>query len=93
MTHREAQRLSLLLRSHSLLKQLPQDGRQTIRVAGEEVDLRVSSIPSTYGESVVLRLLRKQSSVPDMSTLGFAPRVRSDLNSLFESLVNDGGAS
>lgn len=63
-------------------RRLPQDGRQTIRVAGEEVDLRVSSIPSTYGESVVLRLLRKQSSVPDMSTLGFAPRVRSDLNSL-----------
>lgn len=63
-------------------RRLPQDGRQTIRVAGEEVDLRVSSIPSTYGESVVLRLLRKQSSLPDMQGLGIGSKLLGDLESL-----------
>ena len=63
-------------------RRLPQDGRQTIRVAGEEVDLRVSSIPSTYGESVVLRLLRKQSSLPDMEGLGIGRQLLDDLESL-----------
>ncbi|MFN3214012.1 MAG: GspE/PulE family protein [Henriciella sp.] len=63
-------------------RRLPQDGRQTIRVAGEEVDLRVSSIPSTYGESVVLRLLRKQSSLPDLEGLGIGAKLLSELESL-----------
>lgn len=51
-------------------RRLPQDGRQTIRVSGEEVDLRVSSLPATEGESVVIRLLRKKSELPDMQGLG-----------------------
>lgn len=63
-------------------RRLPQDGRQTIRVAGEEVDLRVSSIPSTYGESVVLRLLRKQSSLPDLEGLGIGTKLLRQLESL-----------
>jgi general secretion pathway protein E len=51
-------------------RRLPQDGRQTIRVAGEEIDLRVSSLPATDGESIVIRLLRKKSDLPDMQSLG-----------------------
>ncbi|MEM7728812.1 MAG: GspE/PulE family protein [Pseudomonadota bacterium] len=51
-------------------RRLPQDGRQTVRVSGEEIDLRVSSLPATEGESVVIRLLRKKSDLPDMQGLG-----------------------
>lgn len=65
-------------------RRLPQDGRQTVRIAGEEVDLRVSSIPSTNGESLVLRLLRKRSSLPDIEGLG----LRGDMLQTFERLIN-----
>ena len=51
-------------------RRLPQDGRQTIRVSGQQVDLRVSALPSTWGESVVLRLLGKTSRLPDLEELG-----------------------
>jgi general secretion pathway protein E len=51
-------------------RRLPQDGRQTIRVSGQQVDLRVSTLPSTWGESVVLRLLGKSNRLPDLGELG-----------------------
>lgn len=51
-------------------RRLPQDGRQSIRVSGTEVDLRVSSLPSTWGESLVLRLLGKTSRLPTLGELG-----------------------
>ena len=53
-------------------RRLPQDGRQSIRVAGAALDLRVSSLPSAWGESVVLRLLGKSSRLPDFSELGLS---------------------
>lgn len=64
-------------------RRLPQDGRQTIRVAGEEVDLRVSSLPATDGESIVIRLLRKKTNLPDMESLG----LRDENLSSFQRLV------
>ena len=42
-------------------KRIPQDGRIALRVAGREVDIRVSTMPSSVGERVVLRLLDKQA--------------------------------
>lgn len=51
-------------------RRLPQDGRQSIRVGGQEVDLRVSTLPGAYGESVVIRLLRKKAQLPDIEGLG-----------------------
>ncbi len=61
-------------------RRLPQDGRQTIRFAGEEVDLRVSSLPGAWGESLVLRLLRKRQELPTLDGLGLegAPRTGFD---------------
>jgi general secretion pathway protein E len=53
-------------------RRLPQDGRQGIRVGGEEVDLRVSSLPGAHGESIVIRLLRKKAALPDIGGLGLA---------------------
>ena len=52
-------------------KRLPQDGRITYQVAGRQVDLRVSTLPTQFGESVVLRVLDRASVNLDLDTLGF----------------------
>jgi len=54
-------------------KRLPQDGRITLRVGGHVVDVRVSTMPTSHGERVVLRLLDKQSARLDLAELGMAP--------------------
>lgn len=51
-------------------RRLPQDGRQGVRIGGKEVDLRVSSLPGAHGESIVIRLLKKKSDIPDIQGLG-----------------------
>ena len=51
-------------------KRLPQDGRISVRVGGKEVDVRVSTIPASNGERVVMRLLDKQEGRRDLSHLG-----------------------
>jgi type IV pilus assembly protein PilB len=52
-------------------RRLPQDGRINYSVAGRQIDLRVSTLPTQFGESVVLRVLDRQSVNLDISTLGF----------------------
>jgi len=51
-------------------KRIPQDGRFTFRAGEEEVDLRVSSLPTVYGEKIVMRLLKKTGGVPTLPDLG-----------------------
>ncbi|MEI6144042.1 MAG: GspE/PulE family protein [Candidatus Berkelbacteria bacterium] len=51
----------------------PQDGRFTIKHGSNEVDLRVSALPSAYGESIVLRLLGQEMSIKKLTDLGFRP--------------------
>ena len=51
-------------------RRLPQDGRQSIRAAGQELDLRISSLPSVWGESLVLRLLGRVDRLPKLAELG-----------------------
>ncbi|MEX2606583.1 MAG: ATPase, T2SS/T4P/T4SS family [Kiritimatiellia bacterium] len=53
-------------------KRLPQDGRIGLRVRGEEIDIRVSTMPTVYGESVSLRLLMRQSTLLGMEKLGLS---------------------
>lgn len=55
-------------------RRLPQDGRIKLQMVGKELDLRVSTIPTLYGESVVLRLLDKENIVLDFAALGFSGR-------------------
>jgi general secretion pathway protein E len=52
-------------------RRLPQDGRIMLRVQGKELDLRVSTVPTAHGESVVMRILDRESVVFDFHTLGF----------------------
>jgi len=55
-------------------KRLPQDGRITLRVAGRPVDVRVSTLPTGYGERAVLRLLDKSNERLDLSALGMGQK-------------------
>ncbi|EQD64173.1 Type II secretion system protein E domain protein, partial [mine drainage metagenome] len=57
-------------------KRLPQDGRISLRIAGRPVDVRVSTLPSGYGERVVLRLLDRQAGRLDLGALGVEPATR-----------------
>ena len=54
-------------------RKLPQDGRIQLNVGGALIDLRVSTLPTKYGESVVMRLLNKSAVSLDLETLGFRP--------------------
>jgi len=51
-------------------KRIPQDGRFNFKAGDNEVDLRVSSLPTTWGEKIVMRLLKKSGGVPALSELG-----------------------
>ena len=55
-------------------KRLPQDGRINVRIKGEEIDIRVSTVPTVYGESVSLRLLTHGKVFLGLDKLGFNPR-------------------
>jgi general secretion pathway protein E len=54
-------------------KRLPQDGRIRIKIAGKDVDIRLSTVPTAHGERIVMRLLDKSNVVLDLSQLGFEP--------------------
>src|SRR5437899_7709471 len=54
-------------------RRLPQDGRIRLRVAGRDVDVRVSVVPTAFGERVVLRLLDRASALLDLGDLGLVP--------------------
>jgi MSHA biogenesis protein MshE len=56
-------------------KRLPQDGRFNVKVRGNAVDVRISTMPTQYGESVVMRLLNQATGLIGLDTLGMPPRV------------------
>jgi type II secretion system protein E len=63
-------------------KRLPQDGRINVRIRGEEIDIRVSTVPTVYGESVSLRLLTRGKIFLTLDKLGFAPAEESALREI-----------
>lgn len=65
-------RVKIMARLNIAERRLPQDGRIMHRVGGKELDLRVSSIPTAHGESVVMRILDREAVVLDFASLGFA---------------------
>ena len=68
-----ASRIKLIGHLDIAERRLPQDGHIGLRVAGAEIDVRVSAIPAVHGESLVLRLLPKQRADLQLSSLGMAP--------------------
>ena len=67
-------RLKILSKLDIAEKRVPQDGRIKIRIAGREIDVRVSVIPMLYGEAVVLRLLDRSSVLLGLNKLGMSER-------------------
>jgi general secretion pathway protein E len=76
-------RIKIMAKLNIAERRLPQDGRIRIKVANKEIDLRVSSIPVLYGESIVMRILDKEGIVIDLELLGFA----GDMLSQFQKLI------
>jgi general secretion pathway protein E len=64
-------RIKIMAKLNIAERRLPQDGRIMLRVKGKEIDFRVSTVPTIYGESIVLRILDKSSIVLDIEKLGF----------------------
>lgn len=60
-------------------KRVPQDGRFNFRSEAEEVDLRVSTLPTTWGEKIVMRILKKTGGIPELPELGLRGRALKDL--------------
>ena len=67
-------RIKIMAKLNIAERRLPQDGRIKVQMIGKELDLRVSTIPTMHGESVVIRLLDKENTVLDFAALGFAGR-------------------
>ncbi|MCS7193496.1 MAG: ATPase, T2SS/T4P/T4SS family [Meiothermus sp.] len=65
-------------------RRLPQDGRVRYRDRSIDLDLRLSTLPTVYGEKIVMRLLRKAADIPEIEQLGFAP----DVFQRFEDVIS-----
>ena len=65
-------------------KRIPQDGRTQISIAGKTLDVRVSVLPTYYGERVVMRILMQSESIPSLEELGF----KKELTNHFYKLLN-----
>ena len=65
-------------------KRVPQDGRISLRIGGRAVDVRVSTMPSSHGERVVMRLLDKNATRLDLHSLGMTPANHENFRSMIE---------
>jgi len=75
-------RLKLMSKMNIAENRLPQDGRITLKLSGQEIDIRASSVPTAFGESFVLRLLGSDSVDLDLDKMGFHPENLKLLKSL-----------
>ena len=76
-------RLKIMADLNIAEKRLPQDGRIAIRVRNKEIDIRVSVLPTAFGERIVLRLLDKSDALRELEDTGFHP----DLLQLYTRLI------
>jgi len=76
-------RIKLMAEMNIAERRLPQDGRIRVALHGRRIDIRVSTIPTVHGESIVMRLLDRQSVFLPLERLGFAPATLR----AFESLI------
>lgn len=77
-------RLKLMANLNIAERRLPQDGKIKLRFGNREVDIRVSTVPTIYGESVVLRLLSQEGVDYNLSNLGMSPKDLAFLEGLIE---------
>ena len=67
-------RVKLMAKLNIAETRLPQDGRIKLAIRGKEIDMRVSTVPTLYGESIALRVLDRTATVLDFEALGFEPK-------------------
>jgi general secretion pathway protein E len=65
-------------------KRIPQDGRTQVKIAGNTLDVRVSILPTYYGERVVMRMLMQSDDIPHMQELGFDSELTDKLDELLK---------
>lgn len=75
-------RVKIMSRLNIAERRLPQDGRIKLRVSGRDIDLRVSSIPTIYGESIVMRILDRGTALTGLEYLGFPDDVLERYNKI-----------
>ncbi len=66
-------------------QRIPQDGRTQIKIAGKTLDIRVSVLPTFYGERVVMRLLMQSDQIPRITELGFAESMTEQMQKLLHN--------
>jgi len=66
-------------------KRIPQDGRTQVKISKEVLDVRVSVLPTFYGERVVMRILMQSSQIPQINELGFDKNIISDVKKLLRA--------
>jgi type IV pilus assembly protein PilB len=77
-------RLKVMANLNISERRLPQDGRISVNMAGKQIDLRISTLPTAFGESVVLRVLDRSAISLDIDVLGF-PK---DINTYVHEAIN-----
>jgi general secretion pathway protein E len=67
-------RIKIMAKLNIAERRLPQDGRIRLKILGKDIDLRVSTLPTLYGESVVMRILDRGTMVFSLEKIGFSPK-------------------
>jgi general secretion pathway protein E len=75
-------RVKILSKLNIVERRMPQDGRMRLSIRGQEVDFRVSVVPSAHGETIALRLLHNRGMSLDLAELGYEPPARRQISSL-----------
>ena len=75
-------RIKVMSKLNIAEKRLPQDGRLEVKIGSQNVDVRVSTLPTTFGERVVMRLLNKSEEVLNLKELGLSPEYHERFNQL-----------
>lgn len=78
-------RVKILAKMNIVERRIPQDGRMRLSIRGNEVDFRVSIVPSAHGETIALRLLRNSGVTLDLVKLGYEDGARETISNLVEN--------
>lgn len=77
-------RIKIMANLNILEKRQPQDGRITVNIGGENIDFRVSIVPASSGESIVMRILGKNNAPESLDKLGFSEKQLDDINKMIK---------
>lgn len=82
LQHQVASRVKILSDMDIAERRTPQDGRFLVKINGKRIDLRDSTLPTQYGEKVVMRLLESEAATRDFPALGIPPEIADALSEI-----------